>query len=316
MDIIVELLERDGFEARLMQRLNLRAERVHGDRHVAAGLFRKIVPHQHRYVAADRLVRQGRGLQNLGEVGAWRVRCDVSAEIVRNVDGIVARDARGNHAADGVAEVGRVVEIARLTAHAAARKVPEIGDFRERRIEICNIFGLKVLEIVDIDRGGHDDQLNVRRFAAFFDRGDRFHAVLGLAEDKVAGLRIVGKDRIGFEIGVHTADRLDVAHTLVIFACDLVEHVEALRKQAVIAQIFQLGKAVTRVAEQIARVKGQRGRVRVGQVMEVARQAVRLVVIREAVVEIDVQDEVLDFIVFDQVIGDLFTVAHVRAIHD
>ena len=217
----------------------------------------------------------------------------------------------------------RVVEIARLTAHATARKVPEIGDFRERRIEICNIFGLKVLEIVDIDRGGHDDQLNVRRFAAFFDRGDRFHAVLGLAEDKVAGLRIVGKDRvgvqivrIGFEICVHTADRLDVAHTLVIFACDLVEHVEALRKQAVIAQIFQLGKAVTRVAEQIARVKGQRGRVRVGQVMEVARQAVRLVVIGEAVVEVDIQDEVLDFIVFDQVIGDLFTVAHVRAIHD
>ena len=50
--------------------------------------------------------------------------------------------------------------------------------------------------------------------------------------------------------------------------------------------------------------------------MEVARQAVRLVVIREAVVEVDIQDEVLDFIVFDQVIGDLFTVAHVRAIHD
>ena len=208
-----------------------------------------------------------------------------------------------------------VVEIAHLAADAAGRKIPERRDLCQRAVKLRDGFRFIIFQILSIYRPGRDGEVHTRFLAQGLDRRDALHTLLRVRKRERL-VRIVGEDGVAFEITLLAADRLCVAHTLVIAACPLVKHVERLRQNGVRAQRVQLGQRIARVGEEIARVIGQHGRVRVLLIVEVLRQPVGFLVVGQAVVEIDVQNEVFDLVMLHQILRDLFAVAHIRAVHD
>ena len=117
----------------------------------------QLVPRQHRNLNGGVVVRAR--YRTLREIVMRRVRGHISAEIRRNrgdgrrkVGILLLGNAGCHHLADVVAEVRAVVEEARLTADRRGRKIPVIGHFGKRFVEIRDILVVKVLVIVGVHR--------------------------------------------------------------------------------------------------------------------------------------------------------------------
>ena len=252
-----------------------------------------------------------------------RVRGHISAEIRRNcgdsrrkVGILLLGNAGCHHLANVVAEVRAVVEEARLAADRRGRKIPVIGHFGKRFVEIRDILVVKVLVIVGVHRSGQHNQIDAVFLANLADCGYRLHAGFGLVQVQRLVVGIIGEYRIGVQIIRGRADRLHITHALVIRAGLLVEYVERLRHERVFLLVHQLLIAVPRVRKQKPRVIRQRGHIRVGFVVQAVGQLVGLIIVGQSVVQIHIQHQIFDRVVVNQVVCDLFAVLHIRTVHD
>src|SRR5699024_7029290 len=148
------------------------------------------------------------------------------------------------------------------------------------------------------------------------DGGYALHAVFRLAQRQGAALRVVGENGVGGQILLHAADGLGVPDPLVVSPGDLVEDVKILGQQGVLPQGLELGQTIAEIGQQVAAVVRQRRDIRVHQVVEVFGQPVGLLVVGHAVVQIDVENDVFDLIMFQQIGRELFAVEHIGVIHD
>ena len=252
-----------------------------------------------------------------------RVRGHISAEIRRNcgdsrrkVGILLLGNAGCHHLANVVAEVRAVVEEARLTADRRGRKIPVIGHFGKRFVEIRDILVVKVLVIVGVHRSGQHNQIDAVFFTNLADCSHRLHAGFGLVQVQRLVVGIIGEYRIGVQIIRGRADRLCITHALVIRTGLLVEYVERLRHESVFLLVHQLLIAVPRVREEKPRVIRQRGHIRVGFVVQAVGQLVGLIIVGQAIVQIHIQHQIFDCVVVDQVVCNLFAVLHIRTVHD
>ena len=319
--IIAQLLERNRVIAGLTQRGNLLTERLRRNGSRAVHVLGQLVPCQHRNLNGGVVVRARR--RTLREIVMWRVSRHISAEIRRNrgdsrskVGIILLGNAGCHHLADVVAEVRAVVEEARLTADGRGRKIPVIGHFGERFVEIRDILVVKVVIVIRVHRSGQHDQINAVFLANLADSGHRFHAGFGLVQVQRLVVGIIGEHRIGVQIIRGRANRLHITHALVIRAGLLVEYIERLRHERVLAFVHQLLPTVPRVRKQKPRVIRQRRHIRIGLVVQAVGQLVGLVIVGQTVVQIYIQHQIFNRVVVDQVVCDLFAVLHIRAVHD
>ena len=314
-DIRLQLVERDAGIPGLGKRPDLRLKLLRGHHFAVRHVLGQMVVHEDGHLRVDLIGRKRRRGQDVQEIILRGVGGHIGSEIVRDPEICAACHAGADHLADVVAEVRAVVEIAHLAADAAGRKIPERRDLCQRAVKLRDGFRFIIFQILSIYRPGRDGEVHTRFLAQGLDRRDALHTLLRVRKRERL-VRIVGEDGVAFEITLLAADRLCVAHTLVIAACPLVKHVERLRQNGVRAQRVQLGQRIARVGEEIARVIGQHGRVRVLLIVEVLRQPVGFLVVGQAVVEIDVQNEGFDLVMLHQILRDLFAVAHIRAVHD
>ena len=147
------------------------------------------------HARADRRVGQGRGLQDVRKVACGRVGGHIGPEIIRHPQIRPPGDPCAHHLAHVVAEVRAVIEIPRLAADAAGRKVPVRRDGGQRLIELRDVLCLIVLQVLGVDRPGDHHEVDPGGLAPGLDRSDALHARVGVGKgERLMG--IVGEDGV------------------------------------------------------------------------------------------------------------------------
>ena len=177
------------------QRADLRFKLLRRDHFVVRHVLGQVMIHEDGHARADRRVGQGRGLQDVRKVAYGRVGGHIGPEIVRHPQIRPPGDPCAHHLAHVVAEVRAVIEIPRLAADAAGRKVPVRRDGGQRLIELRDVLCLIVLQVLGVDRPGDHHEVDPGGLTPGLDRGDALHARVGVGKgERLMG--IVGEDRI------------------------------------------------------------------------------------------------------------------------
>ena len=239
-----QLVRENSGVARLGQGGHVLLKKLGGDDDVVVALLVQVVVHEYRYLG--------------GVILLLDVVCgDVDPEILGDVNGVIPKDPGQGHLTHTVAKMGLVVEVPGLKAHRAVGEVP-IGDhLGQTGIEVRHLVPVEIVHVVGIHRGAQDQEVDPLLRAQVPDAGQGVQgAGDGVLVGGVAGLGVIGKDRVGRQILVHVPDGLGVPDDLVIRPRLGVEDVKGLGEVGVLGHGGELVQAVAGVHEEVFGQKG------------------------------------------------------------
>ena len=183
-------------------------------------------------------------------------RRHIHTKVVRDIYRIIIKYTRQRHASHAVSEMRSIVEISRLKADRAVRKIPEWRNVREPARKIGDLPGIELAVVVVVNRSLNDHEVYAALLAHLFYAAYTVERSLygALAHFMLAG-RIIFKYRIRIKVLVHIAYAFNITHLFVIRARLFVKNVKRLRKVSILHHRLHLIECVARICCQEAPVK-------------------------------------------------------------